>query len=176
MDLRRQRIENEWAILHQMAEANPACIRVKERRLDEFLLVLRETSAPARRNQKVELVREHELCFSFARFFPVVPIEAYLTHTVFHPNVHPTTGFVCLWSRFSKADTVVEALFQLQRILTYSVFSDSPDDVMQPEALAWAMNAGRGIALPLACTSLLKPTSWPQEKDFRNPRARRRLS
>ena len=55
-----------------------------------------------------------------------MPIEAYLTRAVFHANVHPTTGFVFLWSRFSKADTIFDALCQLQRILTYAVFSELP--------------------------------------------------
>ena len=176
MDLRRQRIDNEWIILGQMAGANPDRIDIKGRCPDEFLVVLRQTSAPICQNDKIEFVREHELRFSFARFFPAVPIEAYLALPAFHPNIHPTTGFVCLWSRFSRADTVVEALCQLQRILTYSMFSDSPDDVMQPEALSWAVNANRGTDLPLPCASLAKPDSWAEEKDFRNPPARRRLS
>ncbi len=176
MDLRRQRIDNEWAILQQMAGANPGGIDIRERHPDEFLLALKHSPAPICRDGRIELVQEHELRFAFARFFPAVPIEAYLTCPVFHPNIHPTTGFVCLWSRFSKADTVVEAICQLQRILTYSVFSDSPDDVMQPEALSWAMNPNRGITLPLSCTSLTKPAGWPEEKDFQNPPVRRRLS
>jgi ubiquitin-protein ligase len=176
MDLRRQRIDNEWTILGQMAEANPDCLDIKERRPDEFLLVLKQSSAPVHNAGKIGLVYEHELRFVFARFFPAVPIEAYLTRAVFHPNIHPTTGFVCLWNRFSKADTVVEALCQLQRILTYSVFSHSPDDVMQPEALSWALNANRGTELPLSCTLLVKPPGWPEERDFRTPPARRRLS
>ncbi len=181
MDLRRQRVDNEWTILRQMAGANPACLEIKEQRPDEFLLVLKQSPAPICfggkiENGKIELVQEHEVRFAFARFFPAVPIEAYLTRPVFHPTVHPTTGFVCLWSRFSKADTVIEALCRLQRILTYSVFSDSPDDVMQPEALSWAVNANRGIALPLLCTGLAKPASWAEERDFRTPPVRRRLS
>lgn len=176
MDLRHQRIENEWAILNQMAVASPGRLTIQKRSSDEFVLLLLETAAPLCRNGEIELVCEHQVRFSFARFFPAVPIEAYLARPVFHPNIHPTTGFVCLWSRFSQADTVVEALCRLQRILTYSVFSDSPDDVMQPEALTWAANTQRGMALPLPCHPLAKPPRWPEEKDHRTPPARRRLS
>jgi hypothetical protein len=175
MSLRRQRIENEWSVLLEMAQANPACITLKARSPDEFLLVLRETAAPLYQNHKIELVREHEFRFSFARFFPAVPIEAYLTFPAFHPNVHPTTGFVCLWARSSKADTVFEAVCQLQRILSYSVFSGSPNDVVQPEALTWAMNANRGIALPLSFNPIVKPAAWSEQQGFQNPRPRRRL-
>jgi len=176
MDLRRQRIENEWAILAQMMAANEPRIVVHSRGEDEFLLTLQETTAPIFQNNEIKLVSEHGLRFSFARFFPAVPIEAYVTCPIFHPNVHPTTGFVCLWSRFSKTDTVVEALCQLQRILTYLVFSDSLDDVMQPEALAWATSSRGDVTFPLPCTLLAKPPSWPEERDFRNPQGRRRLS
>ena len=176
MDLRSQRIENEWAIFCQMADANPECITAKKRFRDEFLLVLEGTTAPVCRDHQVVLVREHELRFSFARFFPAVPIEAYLSHPVFHPNVHPASGFVCLWNRFSRADTTVDALCQLQRILTYAVFSESPDDVMQPDALEWAIKGEPGVALPLPCTPLVKPPSWPEGRGFGNPPARRRLS
>ena len=176
MDLRSERMENEWAIICQMADANPECITAKERLRDEFRLVLEGTTAPVCRDHEIVLVREHELRFSFARFFPAVPIEAYLTRAVFHPNVHPTSGFVCLWSRFSKADTIVEAMCQLQRILTYAVFSESPDDVMQPEALKWAIQEERRVPLPLPCTPLVKPPSWPEARDVGNPQTRHRLS
>jgi len=94
MDLRSQRMENEWAIFCQMADANPECIIAKERLRDEFLLVLEGTTAPVCQDHEIVLAPEHELRFSFARFFPSVPIEAYLTRAVFHPNVHPTSGFV----------------------------------------------------------------------------------
>jgi hypothetical protein len=176
MDLRRQRIENEWTILGQMASANAPRLLVKKRCGDQFLLVLHETRAPIVQDGEIKLVSEHELRISFARFFPTMPLEVYLTRPVFHPNIHPTTGFACLWGRSSQTDTVVEALCRLQRILTYSVFSDSLDDVMQPAALAWATNPARGTTLPLTCVSLAKPPSWREETIVRNSSRRRRLS
>jgi len=176
MDLRRQRIENEWTIVGQMAAANAPRLQVKKRCGDQFLLVLRETHAPIVQDGEIQLVSEHELRISFARFFPTMPLEVYLTRPVFHPNVHPTTGFVCLWGRFSQTDTVVEALCRLQRLLTYSVFSDSLDDVMQPDALAWAQNTDRGVVFPLTCVSLAKPPSWREETMVQDSSRRRRLS
>jgi hypothetical protein len=176
MDLRRQRIENEWTILGQMAAANSPRLEVKRHCQDEFLLVLHETVAPIVQGGEIKLATEHEMRISFARFFPAMPLEVYLTRPVFHPNVHPTTGFACLWGRFSQTDTVVEALCRLQRILTYSVFSNSVDDVMQPEALAWATNTARGVAFPLTCVSLVKPPSWREETVIPNSSRRQRLS
>ena len=178
MDLRRQRIENEWSCLRRMAEANPGLIVPKERSADEFLVFLRETSAPVERDGKIEIVDEHQVRFSFARFFPTIPLEAYLTRPVFHPNIHPATGFVCLWRNSSVADTVVEALIQLQRVLTCAVFTESSDHVMQPRALEWVLTSHPGMQLPLICTPLSRPAGWDEEHNFRSLPAgrRRRLS
>lgn len=178
MDLHRQRIENEWAFLHRLAEANPRVLLVKSRTPGEFAVLLRETAAPLNQGNGLEIREQHDLRLAFGRFFPTVPMEAYLTQPVFHPNIHPTTGFVCLWQKALVADTVVEALIQLQRILSYSAFTESPDHVMQPEALAWAQDPGRGMEFPFKYTPLKKPAGWDQEHNFRHlaPGRRQRLS
>src|SRR5262249_23272560 len=92
MDLRQQRMENEWTLLQRMAEANPSLLVIQERRPDEFLLTMHETSAVGRRNDDIQTFSDHQLRLAFSRFFPTVPIEAYLLRPVFHPNVHPDTG------------------------------------------------------------------------------------
>lgn len=176
MDLRKQRIENEWELLQHLAEANPSLLTIHKRRPNDFLLTLHETPAAARVNNEIKTCSDHEVCLSFARFFPTVPIEAYLRRPVFHPNVHPDTGFVCLWGRFSLRDTVVEALCQLQRVLTYSLLSESADHVMQPEALKWADQERAAGKLPLQCTPLVKPAGWQEEREFRSAPGRKRLS
>jgi ubiquitin-protein ligase len=177
MDLRLQRIENEWAFLGRLAEANPGIVVVKSRAHEEFAVVLREIAAPLKHGNSLEICEQHELRLCFARFFPTVPMEAYLTQPVFHPNIHPTTGFVCLWQKALMADTVVEALIQLQRILSYSAFTESPDHVMQPEALAWAQDPARGMEFPFKYTPLKKPVGWDQEHNFRRlpPGRRQRI-
>src|SRR5262249_59417920 len=96
MNLRQQRIENEWSLLQRMAEVNPSLLAIQERRRDEFLLTLDKTSAVERVNEELRTYSRHELRLAFSRFFPAVPIEAYLLRPAFHPNVHPDTGFVCL--------------------------------------------------------------------------------
>jgi ubiquitin-protein ligase len=176
MDLREQRIENEWALLERMAEANPSLLVIQERRPSDFVLLLRETTAVARAHGEIQRWSEHEVKLSFARFFPTMPIEAYLTRPVFHPNVHPDTGFVCLWGRFSLRDTVVEALCQLQRVVTYSLFSESADHIMQPEALKWTEKEHAAGKLPFPFTSLAKPMGWMEEREFRILPERKRLS
>jgi len=176
MDLRQQRIENEWELLERMAEANPRLLAIHEWRPSDFLLTLHETPAVARINNEAQICMDHEVRLSFARFFPTMPIEAYLTRAVFHPNVHPDTGFVCLWGRFSLRDTVVEALCQLQRVLSYSLLSESADHVMQPEALKWAHQELAAGKLPLQYTPLAKPAGWQEEREYRKAPERKRLS
>jgi len=175
MNLRQQRIENEWSLLQRMAEANPSLLAIQERRRNEFLLTLDETSAVERVKEALRTFSHHQLRLAFSRFFPTVPIEAYLLRTVFHPNVHPDTGFVCLWGRFSLRDTVVEALCQLQRVLSYTLISESTDHVMQPDALRWAELERAAGKLPLAYTPLAKPAGWTEEREYRSARPRRRL-
>jgi ubiquitin-protein ligase len=176
MDLREQRIENEWELLKRMAEANPCLLEIQERRPSDFVLLLRETTAVTLANGEIQHCSVHQVRISFARFFPAMPIEAYLTRTVFHPNVHPDTGFVCLWGRFSLRDTVVEALCQLQRVITHSLTSESADHVMQPEALRWTEQERTAGKLPLPYAPLVKPSGWEDERESRKTSARRRLS
>lgn len=169
MNLRQKRIENEWGLLQQMAEANSSLLKIRERREDEFLLTLHETPAVLLQSVQpgdagsIQLCSDHAVRLAFSRFFPAVPIEAYLACPVFHPNVHPETGFVCLWGRFSLHDTVVEALCQLQRVLTFTLFSESADHVMQPEALRWAHNKENELREQLHFTHLQKPAELKYE-------------
>lgn len=175
MDLRRQRIDNEWALLERMEKANPALLVALERSQNDFLFKLRESTAVLVVEGQVQLSSEHNVRLSFPRFFPTMPIEAYVARPVFHPNVHPDTGFVCLWGRFSLRDTVVEALCQLQRVLAYGLFSEAADHVMQPEALRWAEKERAAGRLPLVYTPLEKPEGWREERGFRKARGDRRL-
>jgi ubiquitin-protein ligase len=176
MDLRQRRIENEWDLLQQLAQANPALLSAIQRHQDDFLLKLSQTTAPVQVEGSIELRTEHDVRLSFPRFFPTMPIEAYVTPPVFHPNVHPDTGFVCLWGRFSLHDTVVEALCQLQRVLTFTLFSESADHVMQPEALEWVKKECAVGKIPFPLTPPTKLVGWQEEREFRRVAGKKRLS
>jgi ubiquitin-protein ligase len=175
MELRQRRIENEWELLQQLAQANPALLSDIQRHQDDFLLKLSQTTAPVRMDENIDLRSEHDVRLSFPRFFPTMPIEAYVTPPVFHPNVHPDTGFVCLWNRFSLHDTVVEALCQLQRVLTFTLFSESADHVMQPEALEWAEKECSEDKLNFKLLALEKIPGYKAES-LRTKGHRKRLS
>jgi ubiquitin-protein ligase len=105
----------------------------------------------------LRLVTEHEAELRFPRFFPAVPIEAYLRRPIFHPNVDPLNGFVCLWDRFSTGDTVVTAAWHLQQILTWRMLNLWTDHVMQPDAAEWYDGARDGHRLPLEYRELELP-------------------
>jgi len=96
-----------------------------------------------------------------------VPIEAFLAVPVFHPNVHPDNGFVCLWTRGSTGDTIVTALVRLQNVIGWRLHNASPDHLMQPAALAWAASA---TDLPLPCTPIEIPASLSSNSPGATPR------
>ena len=196
---RQTRLDNEWALLAELSRANPASLddlsRSRDAAADFFRLPLRRTTALTGTPPHLQRVDAHVVEFRFPAWFPAVPIEAFLAVPVFHPNVHPDNGFVCLWTRGSTGDTIVTALVRLQNVLGWRLHNASPDHLMQPEALAWAaasssfdhpmQSEASSLAaapspgeLPLPCTPLEIPASLLLELNWRQPPAnlRRRLS
>ena len=123
---RERRIRNEAALLREMAALNRERLQIVELTDDEFRLILHTPAHGA---------GVHSLKLVFAPYFPAVPIEAYLDVPVRHPNVHPVTGFICLWDKHSTGDTVIEALRQTQRVLSGELRNGEADHLMQPESL-----------------------------------------
>ena len=106
-----------------------------------------------------------------------ISIEAYLDRAVFHPNVHPQNGFVCLWNRFAPGDSTLEAIRQIQRVITWTLFNREALHLMQPDALNWYMNGQIEIILPMPYKPVAAPAGGEQGGTFK-PAApiRRRLS
>src|ERR1017187_4128119 len=104
-----RRLEQEWRLLGLLASINPSVIEVVSRtgggHDQAFVISLRKTTGLVAVHGDLTEIGDHEATFHFPRFFPTPPIEASLRTSVFHPNVHPETGFVCLWGRFSVGDT-----------------------------------------------------------------------
>jgi hypothetical protein len=74
---------------------------------------------------------------------------------------------VCLWGRFSPGDTVMEALVQLQRVLTWQRSNRLSVHVMQPEAYQWQQTADKPYVLPLPCAFLAKPVDIERARGLR---------
>jgi ubiquitin-protein ligase len=177
--VRSRRLENEWALLRRLVAHNGGILEGVRREVqpegDVFHVILHRTSALAlEQPPSLMAVASHTVSFRYPAYYPSVPIEAFLATPVFHPNVHPENGFVCLWSRSSVGDTILEAAGQLQRIITWQLWNDRAEHVMQPEALQWTPN----LTLPLSCDPLCIPDDLQLERTYaRKPEgSRRRLS
>ena len=72
-------------------------------------------------------------------------MEMYLSVPVLHPNVHPETGFVCLWDRHRVSNTVEIAMHKLVAMLAGTLWNADALHVMQPGAVPCAV----GEPMPL---------------------------
>lgn len=177
-----RRTEREWQLLRDLAVANSELVHVGRRTVTgngaEFSLILLRTAALIGRPNELRVHLSHEVALHLPRFFPSVPIEANLVQPVFHPNIHPETGFICLWRSPHANATVIEALAQIQRVLSWELFNRESDHVMQPEALVWFDDPGTGVAVPLPYEPLHVPEGYTFSRTCRvAPQGfRRRLS
>jgi ubiquitin-protein ligase len=177
-----RRVEQEWRLLQSLAETNPEVVRIESRHAAEtgvaFQFELLKTSALLQHPDGRSILESHKVNVRFPRFFPSIPIEVSLVQPVFHPNVHPENGFVCLWDRFSPGDTVIEAVSRLQRVITWQLVNREADHLMQPAALEWFDSPARSRSLPLPCQRVHKPEGLALAQSYRTPpqNIRRRLS
>jgi len=178
--VRARRLDHEWTYVARLVEHNPGVLEAVQRErqpdADLFRVVLHRTAALSL-GQPRAILTTHEVAFRYPEYYPSVPIEAFLAQPVFHPNVHPETGFVCLWNRHSAGDTILEAVRQLQRVITWELKNDNAEHLMQPDALRWVPV----VALPLEYEPVLVPVELQLERTYaRKPetgrRRRRRLS
>lgn len=166
--LRPRRIAQEWRLVEQLADRNPQILAIHGRQAgahDDCLLELSGTSAWVGPDCE-EIARSHRFTLRFPRFFPGQPIEAYLERPVFHPNVDPENGFVCLWTKTQPGDTAMEALRRLQRVLSWRSWNEQADHVMQPAAVEWIALAANRKRVPLPIEALCELEEFRREKDY----------
>lgn len=172
--MRELRIENEWRLLEQAAVAMPERLGLLRRERDAAggeSFSMRVTGMPALSEQPagagwMTATRyTHTLRIGFPRFFPAMPIEVFVLPPVFHPNAHPETGFLCIWSTHRAAHTVLGALARTAAVLRWALVNRETDHVMQPEALRWwiGLNPEQAACLPLPADPLpLATDSLPE--------------
>jgi hypothetical protein len=157
----QRRLANEWRDAQHLVTCNTDVIRVEPPRAEgdetTFTVTLRQTGGLLRIPGGLRLCEEHVAVLRFPRFFPAAPIEAYLATPVFHPNVDPVNGFVCLWDRYSPGDTLLDAVRHLQQILSWKMLNLWADHIMQPDAAAWLAAGADGFRLPLPYAELHCP-------------------
>lgn len=162
--IRGRRIRNEWEWLRRAAAANPGRLFVPHEpggfvRLPETPYYAMDGS-----QRKGISVR-----FEFPEYYPSVPLEAWLEFPVLHPNVHPENGFVCLWDMRQEGASLVGAVRQLQRVVTWDLYNLSADHLMQP---------GTGVRAPLPYDPVVAPPGYSLERTagFLPETRRKRLS
>lgn len=173
-DLTARRLRAEWARLCDLVHLNPGRLANPSAVDTTFSVTLTNTPAlPLTASAAVadseadlpwpEPVRTHPLRIVFPRFFPTVPMELYLEHPMRHPNIHPVTGFVCLWEAHRVSYTLEHALHRAAAILGWRLLNPDPRHVMQP-----GLQAPQGMPALLQApvlrgldhsASLLPPTS-----------------
>ncbi len=128
-----RRLRAEWDLLIAMVQCNPGRLSHAAASDLSFTVTL---SQPTSAGSTL-----HDIRVVYPVHFPAVPMELYLRSPVLHPNVHPHTGFVCLWERHRVSNTIEHALHKVSAMLAGRLYNANAPHVMQPEALA-SMQAG----------------------------------
>ena len=132
-----RRLRNEWQLLQQLIARNPG--RFYEASMMDADLTLRlhgPAAWCAQPNGHPCPISIHALRISFPVHFPAVPMELFLETPVRHPNIHPETGFVCVWDRHRVSNTVEHALHRLVAMLAGQLQNTSAPHLMQPDAVS----------------------------------------
>ncbi len=179
-----RRLAAEWDLLQQLAAGNPRRLAHLSGEDLCFRLRLLETpglvSAQHAASGSERILTEHDMRIVFPRFFPAVPLELYLDRPVHHPNIHPETGFACLWDRHRVSHTVEHAVHKLAAMLGWRLWNREAVHVMQPDALQRIEHAEPTLRAALAAAPLLgvlrEAAPAPMPAPGRDDVVRRRLS
>ena len=136
MTIFERRLAAEWELLLLLAERNPG--RLSSMQVHGAVLSLRlhgPAAMPANVACHRGLVSTHAMRIEFPVHFPAVPMELFLEIPVVHPNIHPETGFVCLWERHRVSNSVEHGLHRAVAMLAGQLRNTQAIHVMQPEAL-----------------------------------------
>jgi len=175
--LRQRRVTHEWEALQQLQAESPDKLLTLEQGGDEaFLITVAKMPAlicQPSEHENDAICDQHSLKIVFPRYYPSMPCEVFLSRSVFHPNVDPVNGFVCLWNQYLAAYTSLHALAQLAAVLSWRLVNPNAVHLMQPDALDWYKSESRIAKLPLADGPWLRVEK--PYTDGQSPR-RRRLS
>ena len=131
-----RRLGHEWNLLKTLVRLNPDRLSDLSAHDTTFHVTLAGTPALPLASGSPGLVLEHRLRLHYPRFFPAVPLELYLERPVRHPNIHPVSGFVCLWQTHRVEYTAEHALHRTVAILGWRLQNLDARHVMQPDTLS----------------------------------------
>ena len=159
MNLRNRRIDTEWHLLNDLADANSATLVAISRSEDEFRIDMRESPAWMGGKYKQQIEPAHLVRYVYPRYYPSLPLEGYFVRPICHINVDAVTGFICLWQDYRPAQTIVDAILITRAIMACKVANWDPAHRMQHdvatehrELYELSMPA---LILPISCHGLL---------------------
>ncbi len=135
MGLLERRLRAEWGVLQALVDRNPASLSGLHAQDTTFCVALSGPIAPCVAKPVIPIA-VHDIRILYPVHFPAVPMEVYVAQPVQHPNVHPETGFVCVWQSHRVSHTAEIALHRVAAMLSGALFNAEPLHLMQPEALA----------------------------------------
>lgn len=146
--LRADRIEREWRLLERLAAANSDQLELLDRQASpgDDVFRVRLYNSPGLQHAAgadLDVRDEHTIRLGFTRFYPDVPIECYVEEPLFHPNVRPETGFVCLWQDANPRDTAIQAVARAQAMAAYRMVNLGGPHQMNREASGWYTEIGQ---------------------------------
>jgi len=146
--LRADRIEREWRLLERLVRVNPGRVELLERSAspteDVFRVRLRRSPGLERAvGDRLSIRDVHTLRLSFTRFYPDVPVDCYTEDPLFHPNVRPETGFVCLWEEANPQDNAIQAIARAQAMAAYRMLNLGGVHQMNRDAADWYIKFGK---------------------------------
>lgn len=175
-----RRLAAEWDLLHQLAGRNQQRLTGIDADDLVFQLRLQETPALPLSGDVSKPQTDHLVRIVFPPHFPAAPMELYLNTPMQHPNIHPETGFVCLWHRHRVSNTCEHALHKLVAILGWRLYNGEAVHIMQPDAWARLQTSGADIVAALAASPLLgtvpSASTWADVDVVQPKRRRPRLS
>ena len=182
MNLRDRRMDTEWQMLEALAQANEPTFAALTRARDAFHILMRESPAWVGKSSERQIETEHSLRYVYPRYYPSLPLEGYFSRPIFHVNVDPATGFVCLWKDYRPAQTIIDAILITRAIMAckaanldraHRMQDDALLDDIEPYALPMTP-----LNIPASCRTVLPHRSnrqrlssefhdhAPQESDF----------
>ncbi|RPJ85941.1 MAG: hypothetical protein EHM18_08780, partial [Acidobacteria bacterium] len=161
--LRADRLDREWRLLERFQALNPDKVEILQRQSgpDEEVFHVRLLNSPgieALSGAQPVIRDRHTLRFCYPRFYPEMPIECYIQEPLFHPNVKPETGFVCLWEEASSRHNLIQAISRAQAMAAYRMVNLGGPHMMNRPAAEWYEQIGR--------PQQLVPLSWEDLKVY----------
>ena len=132
-----RRLQAEWELLQTLAQLNPERLTGISAEDRIFRFTLHQTPTRLAHSTHDNPVTVHHLRVLYPSYFPAVPLEVYVDDAFWHPNVHPETGFVCVWEGHRVDNTVEHALHKVVAMMAGRLYNRQAIHVMQPEALSW---------------------------------------